>query len=290
MNWGDARLEELQFLSKVDREGRGDFGGYEDSPKKQMVTSLLLDGYLNDGFERLKHQIREFHFGDLNLVPGMLEMNRIETFVKLLKGEPQTFWISHKGRVRVSELRQQLRTGRDRDETGLLWAKRHFITDLAVAILSAGPGEPLCLVMLDMNGLKLINDTHGHAAGDEAIKKFFRAVVETFGQNEAYRNGGDEVAVILPGVIEAAAGKLLDGFVRNLGKDLLIFGDSTEARLTAACGGVCTTNPNENANELFKRADAVQYRAKEASKKTTSRQSAFAVGDGQVETLAPAAS
>ena len=57
--------------------------------------------------------------------------------------------ISHEGRVRLSELEQQLRSGRDRDETGLLWAKRHLTTDLAIAVLSASQKAPLSVAFAD---------------------------------------------------------------------------------------------------------------------------------------------
>ncbi|KYF61552.1 hypothetical protein BE11_12795 [Sorangium cellulosum] len=208
-----------------------------------------------------------------------------------LAGRPITLTISHKGRVRLSELEQQLRTGRDRDETGLLWAKRHLDTDLAISLLSASNETPLSVVFLDMNGLKAINDTHGHAAGDDAIRAFFQAVISTLGQHgEAYRNGGDEVVVILPGTTDERAGTLLDAFVRQLGKEGLRLSDgTTELTLTASCGSASTVNPAEEAKALLKRADDVQYGAKEKSKAHTPRVSAFAVADGEVRIHAPGA-
>jgi GGDEF domain-containing protein len=53
--------------------------------------------------------------------------------------------------------------------------------------------------LIDMNGLKAINDRHGHRAGDTAIRTYLEAVVATFGEHgEAYRGeGGDEVVVLL---------------------------------------------------------------------------------------------
>lgn len=60
-------------------------------------------------------------------------------------------------------------------------------------------GKPLALIMLDLNGLKAVNDTHGHQAGDNRLQGFADALHETFrGGDCAYRVGGDEFAVILP--------------------------------------------------------------------------------------------
>lgn len=276
----DARLLEMQFLAKLDRDGKTDFSApYDASPHRQMIASLLYDGYVNDGFD---------NFMELQRWQSMLaglDAARGNSIKALLGGRGLTLKISHKGRVRLSELEQQLQTGRDRDDTGLLWAKRHLATGLAIDVLSASKETPLSVAFLDMNGLGAINNTHGHPAGDEAIRAFFQAVVATLGERgEAYRNGGDEVVVILRATADEDARKLLDVFLRQLGKDVLVLGDA-RLTLTASCGSASTTDPNEDAAVLLKRADAVQYRAKDESKKHDPRVSAWAVGDGGVVTF-----
>jgi diguanylate cyclase (GGDEF)-like protein len=182
------------------------------------------------------------------------------------------------------KFRIKARAGRDRDETGLLWARRHLLTDLAIAILAATKGAPLSIAFLDMNGLKSINDTHGHDAGDEAIRAFFQTVAATLGQvGEVYRNGGDEVVAILPGADDARARKLLDALVRQLGKNVLTLGISkVDMRLTVSCGSASIIDPNEDAQKLLTRVDEVQYRAKVESKKHDPRVSTIALGDSEV--------
>jgi len=282
----DARLLEMQFLARLERDGKIDITGPDDeTAERRMIRSLLVDGYLNDGFDELRGL-------DVSIQHELLNRQRwvIGSHIRnVITGKPMTLKISHRGRVRLSELEQQLKTGRDRDETGLLWAKRHVLVDLAIAILSASQDAPLSVAFLDMNGLKAINDTHGHAAGDQAIRSFFQAAVATLGaRGEAYRNGGDEVVVILPGVGDEEAGKLLDGFARQLGKDVVVLGDArAEARLTASCGSASTTNPSADAEALLKLADAAQYGAKAESKKHDPRVSTFAVGGRAVTTHAP---
>ncbi|WP_437818226.1 GGDEF domain-containing protein [Sorangium sp. So ce1078] len=284
----DARLREMQFLAQLDREGPQEFRGqYTGTPEQQMIASLLRDGYLNDGFDELKTLDASYS----RTLHERQTWVRGDYLGRFLRGTSVKLQISHNGRVRLSELEQQLRAGRDRDDTGMLWAKRHVETDLAIALLSASNDAPLSVAFLDMNGLKAINDTHGHAAGDEAIRAFFQAVTSTLGQHgEAYRDGGDEVVVILPSTADELAGKLLDGFVRQLGKEVLRLGESrAEQVLTASCGSVSTTKPVENAKELLERTDKVQYRAKHKSKEHTPRVSAIAVGDGEVTIYAPGA-
>lgn len=283
----DARLMEMQFLAKLDRDGAIErWKSERGSAEFAMVVSLIRDGCLNgiesmSGYDSNATWQRLLEYYD-SYIGGQIGMVR--------GGHAISIAISHKGRVRLSELEQQLRSGRDRDPTGLCLAKRHLSTDLAIAVLHASPETPLSLAFIDMNGLKAINDAHGHDVGDEAIHAFLSAAVATLVERgDAYRGeGGDEVVFILPGIDDGAAKKLLDGFVRQLGKEALALGAANaETRLTASCGSASTTDPGADAGELIKRADKVMYRAKAESKDHEPRVSAVAVGDGEVATFAP---
>ncbi|HOX23377.1 MAG TPA: GGDEF domain-containing protein [Elusimicrobiales bacterium] len=67
-------------------------------------------------------------------------------------------------------------------------------------------GRPLALLFCDLDGLKQINDTHGHDAGDQAIKDTARALTQGLRASDvAARMGGDEFAVLLPQSGEPAA-------------------------------------------------------------------------------------
>lgn len=78
---------------------------------------------------------------------------------------------------------------------------RAFQEDLAGDLRHPETGRPVTLIMLDLNGLKAVNDTRGHQVGDERLQVVADVLSETFrGRDRAYRVGGDEFAVILPGV------------------------------------------------------------------------------------------
>ncbi len=57
--------------------------------------------------------------------------------------------------------------------------------------------EKLAVIVCDVNGLKIVNDTQGHAAGDKLIKDASAMICECFNHGAVYRIGGDEFAVIL---------------------------------------------------------------------------------------------
>ncbi|MDA0184024.1 diguanylate cyclase [Solirubrobacter phytolaccae] len=77
---------------------------------------------------------------------------------------------------------------------------RLFHEDLARELQRSGrTGIPLALVLLDLDNLKTLNDTHGHQAGDRCLQALAHALRDSLRATDtAYRIGGDEFAVILP--------------------------------------------------------------------------------------------
>ena len=65
--------------------------------------------------------------------------------------------------------------------------------------IEEGTAEPFALVVCDVNGLKYINDTYGHKAGDEYIKSACHVICEMFNHSPVYRTGGDEFVIYLSG-------------------------------------------------------------------------------------------
>ncbi|MBQ9464127.1 MAG: amino acid permease [Lachnospiraceae bacterium] len=78
----------------------------------------------------------------------------------------------------------------------LAYAEKEQEVNTAVADGTAGP---FALVVCDVNGLKMVNDTYGHKAGDEYIKSACRMVCKIFQHSPVYRTGGDEFVVYLSG-------------------------------------------------------------------------------------------
>src|SRR5207248_2892021 len=140
-------------------------------------------------------------------------------------------------RLRLSELQQVLQTGRDREPFGILLGQRHVIPDLTIAIAFATEASPLSIAFLDLNGFKAINDTLGHAAGDDALKSFMSVVsMLTERLGEGYRAGGDEVVVIMPGATTDLALKTMHTVAVQLHKEKM----PGDLPLSVSCG-IATT-------------------------------------------------
>jgi diguanylate cyclase (GGDEF)-like protein len=80
-----------------------------------------------------------------------------------------------------------------------LWTKRHFATQAKTLMEAAGRyGDPLSLIMVDVDHFKKVNDTHGHVAGDKVLKGVAEILKKKVRGGSAYRYGGEEMAVLLP--------------------------------------------------------------------------------------------
>jgi diguanylate cyclase (GGDEF)-like protein len=95
--------------------------------------------------------------------------------------------------------------------------RRLLLSDLAERIEAASPEQPLLLVMYDLNGFKLYNDTFGHLAGDSLLTRLGqRLAVACQGLGRAYRMGGDEFCALL-----ACPAELVDGCREGVASDVV---------------------------------------------------------------------
>lgn len=127
--------------------------------------------------------------------------------------------------------------------------------------------RPLSLLMLDIDHFKRVNDTHGHATGDEAIRMTVRACKSVLrGTDLIGRLGGEEFAVLLPEtspVNAYAAGQRLRE--RLAAESLPLEGGGTLV-LTISIGLAWLTRTDVCLETLMARADAALYRAKKAGR------------------------
>ena len=276
----DARLEELEYLGELERNWEGKTEKHPtDTPLRRMVADLILAGFLNGAsyFSQLgENTVRS---GNPASFQRCLDGNRVRDIGLLLKGEEIQVKISHQGRIRKYELEQQLRSGREKEPFGILISRRHLQTDLTIALLKCHANAPVSVAILDMNGLKPINDDYGHGAGDDAIKSYLLAIGTVLqASGEAYRgDGGDEVYVIIPALPFTKATEIARNILRQINKEQIAA--SPNQRLSASCGLAWTDDPQGSLDTLLKRADDLQYEAKKASKGTSTRTSCLALQD-----------
>lgn len=122
-------------------------------------------------------------------------------------------------------------------------------------------GLPLMVIMLDLNGLKQVNDKYGHAAGDELIKYFAVRINKAIrGSDLAARLGGDEFLLLLP---ECKPEEVRHVLTRLSGMKIDLAGQTLPLTFSA---GWTNYLPGESPDELLKRADEALYVNKRAAK------------------------
>jgi diguanylate cyclase (GGDEF)-like protein len=132
---------------------------------------------------------------------------------------------------------------------------------------AAAAGQPLSVVVVDLDHFKRVNDSYGHAEGDRVLAAAatkLRASVR--GDDAVGRLGGEEFLIVLPGVDGAGAGEAAERARSALG-EVHVYGRPLESS-----AGVATAPDDAvEAAELLERADAALYAAKHGGRRQTRR-------------------
>jgi diguanylate cyclase (GGDEF)-like protein len=139
------------------------------------------------------------------------------------------------------------------------------------------PGRPVAVAMIDLNGFKPINDTYGHAAGDQLLVSAGQSLTAIAGSDGMVaRLGGDEFAVLFPRPqgpdwVRDKVQRMLS----DLGKPINL--GEQEVRLGAAFGIAMKTEMPDDPMEMMVHADIALYEAK------NSKSSAMSIFEGSME-------
>ncbi len=166
-----------------------------------------------------------------------------------------------------------------RDELTQLFNRRHMqgLLDAEQARCSR-TGRPFSIAVLDIDHFKRVNDTHGHGAGDQALKSV--AAILTAGMREldvVARWGGEEFLLLFPDTDCDTASVVLRRVLRDLG-GAVVWVTTPQLRVTFSAG-VAQLEAGEDTDRTIERADAALYEAKRAGRNRVLCAGPTAAGD-----------
>jgi len=192
------------------------------------------------------------------------------TFIKDPKGTPLGRIVLFKDNTETTRLFERLTELATIDPLTGINNLKSFI-DLVRRQISARArdAEPMAIVLLSLDNFKLLNETYGYLAGDEALKHVAVAITSQLrAEDTAARFGGEDFACVLSGANAKVARAIAERMRAAVADNLVDTGDSLQMRVTASFGVYCVgeVSKEENVDALISRAAAALDMAKAAGR------------------------
>ncbi|MDQ8023776.1 MAG: diguanylate cyclase [Moraxellaceae bacterium] len=174
--------------------------------------------------------------------------------------------VTYRLSLRLSQQKQELKLAHERDALSGLFSRAHWQQRLEEEFARASRhGRPSSLLLLDADHFKAINDTYGHASGDEAIRHLGHLLQAQVRHSDiAGRVGGEEFAVILPETDASHATRLAERIREALASTPLPFNE--QQHLTVSIGIAELAPTIQSSPQWLEQADQALYAAKRAGR------------------------
>jgi len=175
--------------------------------------------------------------------------------------------LSHK-MIQVEALQAQLAVEAVRDPLTQLFNRRYLDSVTPGLIGSAARrGAPLALVLVDLDHFKLVNDRHGHPAGDVVLREIGRVLPMSLRPADVVcRYGGEEFCVVLPDADGPGAERALASLAARVRDLRVAWNGQTLGGLTFSAGIAVLGQHGDTAADLLAAADRALYEAKDAGR------------------------
>jgi len=260
----ETYLSHLKTTDRIDKVGARVIGEIDDVMRlinDALGMSASYDASLSGASERLsvakdRDQVKSVVDQLVKSTREMRDINKaLEERLTLSKSE-------------ISNLQQSLEAIRAESLTDPLTGlgnRKYFDRMIEMAVQTAlADGEPLSLLMFDIDHFKSFNDSYGHLTGDQVLRLVGMSLKQTIkGQDITARYGGEEFAVVLPNTALRQALTVADHIRRAVMAKELKKKSTGEilGRVTISVG-VSMLTPGDDTDSLIERADGCLYAAK----------------------------
>ncbi|HWJ83743.1 MAG TPA: GGDEF domain-containing protein [Nocardioides sp.] len=151
--------------------------------------------------------------------------------------------------------------------TGLV-TRRVFDEAAASALTGANSEDGTCLILLDVDHFKSINDEHGHPAGDEVLVQLAHLLVADIRRHDVVcRLGGDEIAVLMPGCSRDDAHRRAEQILADVrAHPFEVPGSDDPLHVSVSLGLAHAPSEADDVRSLYATADTALYRAKQGGR------------------------
>ncbi|WP_373036122.1 diguanylate cyclase [Sulfurimonas sp.] len=211
----------------------------------------------NDSYEKIEYQLKRKD-------SRQIWCEFFGSSIELTKNTQGVIW-SILDITTQKELQNRLEAQATTDYLTELYNRRHFAERLEEELsrIKRNKNATASLMMFDLDRFKQINDTLGHLAGDEVLKKFADILRDNSRKTDiAGRIGGEEFALILPNT-EIQNALILANKIKDEVSNQSIVIDGISVNVTVSIGLTDLTFDDMNCDSAFARADNALYRAKE---------------------------
>lgn len=171
---------------------------------------------------------------------------------------------------------QSLFKAANTDQLTQLYNKRYFMEFLEKEFsFSRRSGQPLSLIMLDIDHFKAINDTYGHIAGDQILKNMGTILASQIRlENVACRFGGEEFGIVIRGASSSQSHLVAERLREAVNSQIVDF-RGKKIQFSISLGVATFDGINfQTAEDLLLKADELLYKAKESGRNQTVSQAA----------------
>jgi diguanylate cyclase (GGDEF)-like protein/PAS domain S-box-containing protein len=190
---------------------------------------------------------------------------RSASLVHAVDGRPLHFVVEVIDVSESQRLEERLRYLADHDALTGLRSRRLFEQDLLVQVARCQRyGEQAALLMLDLDGFKQINDTHGHHIGDQALKAVADVIRRRSRASDlTARIGGDEFAILLPHVDAGRVATIVDDLRQAIDSTAVHAGEA-RVQLAVSIGAAILDAETGTGEQPLATADRAMYADKQA--------------------------